>query len=783
MSNNKGIIQKGISAEEHPIVPVPLVPLQAAEPAEPFNIPGEPTPLLSVEYPCLDKNDIGENRANILSPLLTVEEAAGLVERTERGIRKIIASGKVDVERVPSLAANRKGKEEYRIVASSLFAIYPNAKVAWLAQKAEAQRRQDARNLKPLPTISVPNLLLRAKPDKIQRAQSLGHARQRFLDLGIRPFLAHLSESQRYRTAQGWLPLHVTQQAIQWLLTEEGRPVLEALGKVPGDAQIKRWWAALMEDPSGELLIPRSWASGRQRTTDKRPDLLEEILAAYAFTRSFKGATDVLQAKGIDISEPTVRRRLGEMTDAVLQGIKVGVRKAMTDKGPYVRRKPSLPYQCWSIDGHTWDALTLWDTPLPGEELAPFRPKLYMVRDVGSGAYLSIQLGNSLNRYLVYMAIAEAIIRFGVIPEALQTDNGSEIANKLMLGDEDTYGYFEQLGMTWSEREGGAFWRNALPYNSRSKPIERDFRTLSQSLAARLPAYVGSNPSRRPGDPLKVAHQTGAYETVATLKVLLAKWLEGKIQETRTVQRHRIVPINALTEQKARLVEELGANHPRFVRPGQEWRVLPSLKGRLVRGMVEARIEGQVLRYSTPILDGLQAEGLEVRLWPWDVSRAWLCRGGELLDQLTFEADAPELGSGSVDVVTLRHAKLLERRQKGLIKAALRGAESLRQEAGMAGIGLPSFQVPVLPKAIPAPSRPDDFDPAELDRQRERLNLEQNKARQKPEDAHVHYQRLLIFTEPSDLTEADREWIRDFETTPEGKGLKDLLKDYRRDGV
>jgi hypothetical protein len=67
-------------------------------------------------------------------------------------------------------------------------------------------------------------------------------------------------------------------------------------------------------------------------------------------------------------------------------------------------------------------------TPLPGEELAPFRPKLYMVRDVGSGAYLSIQLGNSLNRYLVYMAIAEAIIRFGVIPEALQTDNGSEIA-------------------------------------------------------------------------------------------------------------------------------------------------------------------------------------------------------------------------------------------------------------------------------------------------------------------------------------------------------------------
>jgi len=618
----------------------------------------------------------------------------------------------------------------------------------------------------------------------MDHAQKVMNARLHLLDATVRTPLRTLTEFER-KKARGGLPKWILEQAVAWLVgSEDGRAVLAQLGKIPSSETIARWWKASCADPLGMTLQPKSYAAGRERLTDKTPGLQEEILGAYGYVKSFRGAADVLRKKGHDISENTVRRVIAGLDQVVVAGLLKGERKALTDFGPYVRRRPSLPYQCWSIDGHTWDALTLWEKPLPGEELKPFRPKLYMVRDVGSGAYLSIQMGNSLNRYLVYMAIAEAIIRTGVIPESIQTDNGSEVVNDLFMGDEDTYGYFQQLGMNW--KDGQALWRAALPYNSRSKPVERDFRTLSQSMAARLPAYVGGNPSRRPGDPLKAAHEAGAYETVASLKEKLAAWLQERLQTVRTVQRHRIQPLAALSEARQSLVEELGADHPRFVRQGQEWRVLPSLKGRLVRGFVEARIEGQVLRYHAPILDTLQAEGLEVRIWPWKVSKAWLCRGGAFLSELTFVPDGPELGAERTaetddcpDVVALRYAKLLERRQRGLIKAARRGAEALQAEAGMHGIDLRPLDLP----AMAAKPKPEVVDPAEMERQRIAFDQDARKAVSRVEENVDRYQRLLLRTRPEEITDEDRTWITEFEKTSEGKALRDALKDYRRDGA
>ncbi len=618
-------------------------------------------------------------------PLITVKAAADLTGLDERRIRKAISSGKLPATEETVQEGRHKGRIRYSVALADLFAYAPAARAAWEQAQADLAARQvmpvATRQARPALKRDPLQVVLRANPASLERAQVIQRARLALLEKAVRPAVASLPEGQRRRAKAG-LPGWVRTDALSWLLgSVEGQQLLPLLGGAPSASTLNRWWRALVADPSGDALKPRHSACGRPRATDLTPGLEDEIRGAYAYTGSFRGAAEVLQQKGYSLSEATVRRRLSELDPAILLALRKGERKALTDLGPYVRRRPSLPFQCWSIDGHTLDALVLWDDPLPGEKLDPFRPQLYVVRDVGSGAILACQIGHGLNRYLPLMAIADAILHFGVIPEAIQPDNGSEVRNVLFEGDEDLVGYWAQLGMDW--KDGQALVHHALPYNSRSKPVERDFRTLTEGFSARLPAYVGGSPSARPGAPLAAAKAGGHFETVASLKARLNAWLGEKIQQERIVQRRRITPCLALQEMRDRLVQELGADHPRFVRPGQEWRVLPGLRARLVRGFVCARIEGQDLRFHTPVLDGLDVDGLTVRINPWDITQAWLCRGNELLDALTYVPDGPELGAGSTDVVALRIAKNIERRQKGIIRQATLLQERNRREAGM----------------------------------------------------------------------------------------------------
>ena len=681
---------------------------------------------------------------------------------------------------MPSTALNRKGKEEYRVLASSLLSLYPEAREEWEKRQAEAQRVKDAQKVQAPPLLfkrDSNQVILRAKSESMTRAQAAMNARLSFLTIAIQ---APLREVPKFH--QRWIiPGRIVDDAIAWLVgSQEGRELLVRMGtKVPSSETIRRWWKAFCVDPTGLALQPKGYAAGRARLTDANPGLYEEILAAFGFAKTFRGAAEVLRRKGITISDNTVRRVLAQVPQSILAAPIKGEKKSLHDYGPYVRRRPSLPFQCWSIDGHTWDAETLWDVPQPGETIRTFRPHLYVVRDVGSGAILACQIGGKgLNRYLALQALAEAILRWGVIPETIQPDNGSEVRNRLFEGDEeDIIGYWDQLGMDW--KNGTALVHHALPYNSRSKPVERDFRIFTERFAAQLPAYVGNSPSTRPGAPLQEAIQSGALETVASLKTKLYAWLDEWNNTDRTIQRHRINPNRALLEQKNNLIQQLGADHPRFIRPGQEWRVLPSLKARKVRELVHCRIEGEEFRYYSPLLVGTEVEGLTVRINPWDVTQAWLCRGGQLVDVLEFVPDGSELGAGTTDVVALRMVNNIKSRLKTAIRSVKDRTEAIQAEADMRGLRIGQRVVATLEDKHQVP----DIDAAELDRQRQQLALEEQKARQKPEDAMERYRRLLLFTEPATLTEADRDWITEFEKTPEGKGLKDLLKDFRRDGA
>ncbi|WP_257311193.1 hypothetical protein [Geothrix fuzhouensis] len=597
-----------------------------------------------------------------------------------------MTSGRLEAEPIPSADPRRKGQVEYLALPEAVFTLWPEARAAYEARMVA--QAQAVATVEPRIKRDPQQVVLRANPEALQRARQVQQARLKLLEK-TRLLLAEQGP-QRRSTKKG-LPGAVRQAAITWLLTtQEADDVRQVLGEIPSTSSLNRWWAALAEDPSGESLRPQWSACGRPRLVEQQPELLDKITGAFAHSGSFALATEYLQAAGVAISEATLRRVVSSLDPAIRMGLRFGARKAQTDLGPYVRRRPSLPFQCWSIDGHTEDSMWIWEDLLPGEQPKGFRPNIYAVRDVGSGALLSLTVGYNLNRYLPFMAIAEAILRTGIIPETIQSDNGREVRNRFFLGDDDLVGYFPQLGMGW--KDGEALWRGALPYNSRSKPVERDFLNVKQRFSALIPTFTGGTPSTRPGDPIAEALRRGQIETLDNLNLRLEAFRQAEMDRIRTIHGHQIHPRQALEQAKARLLKELGPEHPRFIRPGEEWRVLPSLKAQKVRGYVTCRIEGQDLRFSAPILHEINADNLTVRLSPWDVRQAWLCRGGELLDTLTFVPDGPELGAAGTDVVSLRIMQNAKKAQIAVIKRAELERDRIRTAEGFQ-IGRPTLKV------------------------------------------------------------------------------------------
>jgi hypothetical protein len=643
----------------------------------------------------LDNHATSTGASVVLSiPLQVVlfgcSDAASLVGCSRQAILKAISTGKLKAEPVAIEEGRRKGRTEYRISAEALFDLYPNARTTFDAHQADIRSRELPETFPAVyPVQPTPprmkrdplTVAMRANAESLEREQTVHLAR---LDLIHQVRIWVLQSLSPYHQAQAKLrlPDEIRVKTLAWLATTpEGHELIGCLGRIPSTDTLSRWWHAYAKDPSGESLRPLWTACGRVRKTDANPELAEKIEAAYAFTGNFNSTAKYLVTQGVDVSPATVRRHLKGLDPAILVGMRMGSRKALADHGPYVRRAPSRPFQCWSMDGHSLDVGVIWEEPRPGEVLRPFRPDLYVVRDVGSGTILSIAVGKGLNRYMALQALAEAILRTGVIPEMIQTDNGSEICNALMKGKEATTGYFAQLGMHW--KDGEALWTRALPYNARSKPVEEDFRVLKDRFSARYPTFTGGNPSKRPGDPLKAAHKEGHFLTVEELEAHLETYRLEHAQTLRLLKGATIHPFEALAEEKARLLNALGSGHPRFYQEDQPWKVLPATSARIERGTVVCSVEGRRLRFMCAALAGLHLEGLEVRISPWDVESAWLCRGGQPIGPLEYLPDGPALGDEVRDLVSLRLIKNAQRQIRQQIQRAEANKAKIQENLGM----------------------------------------------------------------------------------------------------
>lgn len=145
-----------------------------------------------------------------------------------------------------------------------------------------------------------------------------------------------------------------------------------------------------------------------------------------------------------------------------------------------------------NIDGHRWDVFVKW----PDGRVA--RPLMVAIQDVYSRKILSWRIDETESAVLTRLAFADLFRSYG-IPKACLMDNGRAFASKMITGGatsrfrfsikpEEPTGLLTALGIK-------IHW--ALPFRGSSKPIERAFRDLCDSVA-KHPAFAGAYTGNRP---------------------------------------------------------------------------------------------------------------------------------------------------------------------------------------------------------------------------------------------------------------------------------------------
>lgn len=270
-------------------------------------------------------------------------------------------------------------------------------------------------------------------------------------------------------------------------------------------------WLYMIEGVAPEdrlaYLAPRHRFVRRKPTAiECDPEFLDYLKSDYlrpeapSFTSCYRRAMRVAEANGwASLTEPTARRRLdAEVSEAAQIYARKGL-EALKRLYPAQRRdrRALAPLEAVNADYHKWDVFVQW----PGHDL-PVRPQMCAFQDIFSGRILSWRIDRTPNKWGVALALGDMIDRFG-IPEHVLLDNGTEFANKFLTGqvpnrnryqvrDDDITGLLVAMGCE-------VHW--ATPYSGQSKPIERAFRDLCDSVAKDprfAGAYTGNRPDAKP---------------------------------------------------------------------------------------------------------------------------------------------------------------------------------------------------------------------------------------------------------------------------------------------
>lgn len=295
------------------------------------------------------------------------------------------------------------------------------------------------------------------------------------------------------------------------LLTEAGSTTTAAVAAASdqhgvGRSTIYTWLGAVEGIPRTDWLVA---LADRHKGGGAEAEIHPELWTAFAsdylrasaptLTSCYRRAQRMAQAKCIPVpSERTFRRRLEREYPAAVLTLKREGEEALRRSIPAQRRSVAdlRALECVNIDGHKFDVFV--KTP----DGRVIRPIMVTIQDIYSRKMLAWRLGGEESAIQTRLTFADLFRNFG-IPAACVLDNGRAFASKWISGGaktrfrfkvrpEDPTGLLTSLGIK-------IHW--ALPYRGQSKPIERGFRDLCDSIAKHPAcdgAYTGNSPLAKP---------------------------------------------------------------------------------------------------------------------------------------------------------------------------------------------------------------------------------------------------------------------------------------------
>jgi putative transposase len=226
---------------------------------------------------------------------------------------------------------------------------------------------------------------------------------------------------------------------------------------------------------------------------------------------------DYATPRGLKLpTERTLRRKLerdvdGRLIIARREGAEA-VRRTLPSQQRSVAELHAL--EAINIDGHKFDVFVRHDDGRVG------RVVMVAIQDIYSRKILAWRIGESESALLTRLAFADLFGRWG-IPRHAVLDNGRAFASKWITGgaksrfrfkikDDEPTGVLTALGVQ-------IHW--ATPYRGQSKPIERAFRDLCDTIAKHpklAGCYTGNKPDAKPENYGSAAVPIGLFRELVT---------------------------------------------------------------------------------------------------------------------------------------------------------------------------------------------------------------------------------------------------------------------------
>lgn len=306
-------------------------------------------------------------------------------------------------------------------------------------------------------------------------------------------------------------------------------------------------WLALVDGIAAAdrlvFLAPQRGGGGVSAEID--PSAWQFLLSDYlrpekpTFASCYWRAREFADPRGLVVPhERALRRKLEREVDGRLVVARREGAEALRRSLPAQERSvlDLHAMEAVNIDGHKFDVFVRWPASPGFPDGRIGRPLMVALQDIYSRKIVAHRIDESENALATRLVFADCFRDWGIFRECL-LDNGRAFASKIITGgaksrfrfkikDDEPTGVLTALGIT-------IHW--ATPYRGQSKPIERAFRDMCDTIAKHpkfAGAYTGNKPDAKPENYGSRAIPIDEFRRVVALGIAAHNAKPGRRTET-----------------------------------------------------------------------------------------------------------------------------------------------------------------------------------------------------------------------------------------------------------